>query len=224
VLADADLERAAAAASFGAFFHQGQICMSTERIVVDRSVADRFAQLLATRASALTVGDPRDPDTQIGPLINEAALERVSAMVDDARERGAEILAGGEAAGPCYPPTVLLGVNTEMRAYGEESFGPLASIVVVDGVEQAIEVANDTDYGLAAAVFSANVPAALEIAQRIQSGICHINDATVHDEPQMPFGGVKDSGWGRFGGHAALEEFTELRWITIQETERHYPI
>jgi benzaldehyde dehydrogenase (NAD) len=111
-----------------------------------------------------------------------------------------------------------------MRAYGEESFGPLASIVVVDGVEQAIEVANDTDYGLAAAVFSANVPAALEVAQRIQSGMCHINDATVHDEPQMPFGGVKDSGWGRFGGHAALEEFTELRWITIQETERHYPI
>jgi benzaldehyde dehydrogenase (NAD) len=224
VLADADLERAAAAASFGAFFHQGQICMSTERIVVDRSVAERFGQLLAARASALTVGDPRDPETQIGPLINEAALERVSAMVDDARERGAEILAGGEAAGPCYPPTVLLGVSAEMRAYGEESFGPLASIVVVDGVEQAIEVANDTDYGLAAAIFSANVPAALEIAQRIQSGMCHINDATVHDEPQMPFGGVKDSGWGRFGGHAALEEFTELRWITIQETERHYPI
>jgi benzaldehyde dehydrogenase (NAD) len=224
VLADADLERAAAATSFGAFFHQGQICMSTERIVVDRSVAERFGQLLAARASALTVGDPRDPDTQIGPLINEAALERVSAMVDDAREHGAEILAGGEAAGPCYPPTVLLGVSPEMRAYGEESFGPLASIVVVDGVEQAIEVANDTDYGLAAAVFSTNVPAALEVAQRIQSGMCHINDATVHDEPQMPFGGVKDSGWGRFGGHAALEEFTELRWITIQETERHYPI
>ena len=224
VLADADLERAAAATSFGAFFHQGQICMSTERIVVDRSVAERFGELLAARASALIVGDPRDPDTQIGPLINEAALERVSAMVDDARERGAEILAGGEAAGPCYPPTVLLGVSPEMRAYGEESFGPLASIVVVDGVEQAIEVANDTDYGLAAAVFSANVPAALEVAQRIQSGMCHINDTTVHDEPQMPFGGVKDSGWGRFGGHAALEEFTELRWITIQETERHYPI
>jgi benzaldehyde dehydrogenase (NAD) len=224
VLADADLERAAAATSFGAFFHQGQICMSTERIVVDRSVAGRFGELLAARASALTVGDPRDPDTQIGPLINEAALERVSAMVDDAREHGAEILAGGEAAGPCYPPTVLFGVSPEMRAYGEESFGPLASIVVVDGVEQAIEVANDTEYGLSAAVFSANVPAALEVAQRIQSGICHINDTTVHDEPQMPFGGVKDSGWGRFGGHAALEEFTELRWITIQETERHYPI
>jgi benzaldehyde dehydrogenase (NAD) len=224
VLADADLERAAAATSFGAFFHQGQICMSTERIVVDRSVAEPFSRLLAARASALSVGDPRDPGTQIGPLINEAAMERVSGLVDDARERGAEVLAGGEAAGTCYPPTVLLGVNSEMRVYNEESFGPLASIVVVDGAEEAVEVANDTEYGLSAAVFSANVPAALELAQRIQSGICHINDTTVHDEPQMPFGGVKDSGWGRFGGHAALEEFTELRWITIQETERHYPI
>jgi benzaldehyde dehydrogenase (NAD) len=224
VLADADLERAAAAASFGAFFHQGQICMSTERIVAERSVAEPFAELLAARASALAVGDPRDPQTQIGPLINEAALDRVGELVEDAREHGAQVLAGGEAAGACYPPTVLLGVNSQMRVYNEESFGPLASIVVVDGVDEAVAVANDTEYGLAAAVFSENVPAALEIAQRIESGMCHINDTTVHDEPQMPFGGVKASGWGRFGGRAALEEFTELRWITIQETERHYPI
>ena len=224
VLADANLERAAAATSFGAFFHQGQICMSTERVVVERSVAEPFAALLAARASALSVGDPRDPATQIGPLINEAAVTRTGELVEDARGHGAEVLSGGEADGACYPPTVLLGVNSEMRVYNEESFGPLASIVVVDGVEQAIEVANDTEYGLAAAVFSENVPAALEIAQRIESGMCHINDATVHDEPQMPFGGVKASGWGRFGGRAALEEFTELRWITIQETERHYPI
>ena len=224
VLGDANLERAAAATSFGAFFHQGQICMSTERIVVERAVAEPFAELLAARASALIVGDPRDPSTQIGPLINEAAVTRMGELVEDARGQGAQVLSGGEADGACYPPTVLLGVNSDMRVYSEESFGPLASIVVVDGVEQAIEVANDTEYGLAAAIFSENVPAALEIAQRIESGMCHINDATVHDEPQMPFGGVKASGWGRFGGRAALEEFTELRWITIQETERHYPI
>jgi vanillin dehydrogenase len=224
VLPDADLERAAAATSFGAFFHQGQICMSTERIVVDRSVAEPFADLLAARASALKVGDPRDPETQIGPLINEAALQRVTEMVDDARSRGAQVLAGGEADGPCYQPTVLLGVESGMRAYDEESFGPLASIVVVDGTDEAIDVANDTEYGLSAAIWSADVPAALELAQRIQSGICHINDTTVQDEPQMPFGGVKASGWGRFGGRAALDEFTELRWISIQETERHYPI
>jgi benzaldehyde dehydrogenase (NAD) len=198
--------------------------MSTERIVVERSVAEPFAELLAARASALSVGDPRDPTTQIGPLINEAALERVGGLVDDARQHGAKVLSGGEVDGACYPPTVLLGVDAQMRVYNEESFGPLASIVVVDGVDQAIEVANDTEYGLSAAIFSENVPAALELAQRIESGMCHINDTTVQDEPQMPFGGVKASGWGRFGGRAALEEFTELRWITIQETERHYPI
>jgi benzaldehyde dehydrogenase (NAD) len=224
VLADADLERAAAATSFGAFFHQGQICMSTERVVVDRSVAEPFGALLAARASALRVGDPRDAQTQIGPLVNEAAMARVSELVEDAREHGAEVLSGGRPDGPCYPPTVIAGVNAQMRVYREESFGPLASIIAVDGVEEAVAVANDSDYGLSAAVFSENVAQALEVAQRVQSGICHINDATVHDEPQMPFGGVKDSGWGRFGGRAALEEFTELRWITIQESERHYPI
>jgi benzaldehyde dehydrogenase (NAD) len=224
VLADADLDRAIAAANFGAFMHQGQICMSTERIIVDRTVAEPFATGLAEHAAALHVGDPRDPTTQIGPLINESALHRVDEMVADARTHGAQILSGGAADGPCYQPTVLLGVTDQMRVYSEESFGPIASILVVDGAEEAVRVANDTEYGLAAAVFSADVPAALELAQRIESGICHINDATVHDEPQMPFGGVKDSGWGRFGGRAALEEFTELRWITIQAHERHYPI
>lgn len=224
VLRDADLDRAAAAASFGAFFHQGQICMSTERIVVDRAVADRLAEKLAARASALPVGDPREPTTAIGPLVSSEALERVSALVQDALAKGAEVLAGGEARGPCFPPTVLKHVTPEMRVYGEESFGPLAAVVPVDGVEEAVRVANDTEYGLSSAVFSADVPAALELAQRIETGICHVNDTTVHDEPQMPFGGVKSSGWGRFGGRAALEEFTELRWITVQELAREYPI
>ncbi len=224
VLADANLDRAAAAANFGAFMHQGQICMSTERIIVERSVAEPFAERLADRARKLKVGDPRDPETQVGPLINEAALQRVTELVADARSNGAQMLCGGEAQGPCFEPTVLLGITEQMRVYGEESFGPLASIVTVDGPDEAIRVANDTDYGLSSAIFSEDVPRALELAQQIESGICHINDATVHDEPQMPFGGVKDSGWGRFGGRAAVEEFTELRWITIQETERDYPI
>jgi vanillin dehydrogenase len=224
VLADADLDRAIAAAHFGAFMHQGQICMSTERIVVDRSVADEFAARLAERAKGLRVGDPRDPETQIGPLINAAAMQRVTELVQDAAAHGAEVLSGGSAQGPCFEPTVLHGVTPEMRVYGEESFGPLASIVTVDGVEEAVRVANDTEYGLAAAVFSRDVPAALEIAHRIESGICHVNDATIHDEPQMPFGGVKASGFGRFGGRAALEEFTDLRWITVQDGARHYPI
>jgi vanillin dehydrogenase len=224
VLADADLDRSAAAASFGAFFHQGQICMSTERIVVDRAVAAPLAERLAARARALPVGDPRDPGTAIGPLVNAAAIERVSGLVDDAVARGARAVTGGAADGACFPPTLLTGVTREMRVYAEESFGPLAAMIEVDGADEAVSVANDSDYGLSAAVFSGDVAGALELARRIESGICHINDTTVHDEPQMPFGGVKASGWGRFGGRAALEEFTELRWITVQDQAREYPI
>ncbi|HEY2657483.1 MAG TPA: aldehyde dehydrogenase [Solirubrobacteraceae bacterium] len=224
VLGDADLERAAAAASFGSFFHQGQICMSTERVVVDRSVAGAFADALAARARALTLGDPREAETQIGPMINDAAVQRVTELVGDALAKGATALSGGEPDGRVFPPTVLRGVTSEMRVYSEESFGPLASVIEVDGPDEAVQVANDTEYGLSSAIFSENVPAALELAQRIESGICHINDTTVQDEPQMPFGGVKASGFGRFGGRAALEEFTELRWISVQELPRQYPI
>jgi len=224
VLEDADLDAAAAAASFGAFMHQGQICMSTERIVVDRRVADEFSQRLAARAASLKVGDPRDPSTQIGPLINAGALDRVSELVEDAVDKGAQLLTGGDADGLVYQPTVLRGVTSEMRIYSEESFGPSVSIIEVDNAEQAIEVANDTEYGLSASIFSRDVAGAEQLARRIQSGICHINDATVHDEPQVPFGGVKASGWGRFGGEWAAEEFTELRWITVQDERREYPI
>jgi acyl-CoA reductase-like NAD-dependent aldehyde dehydrogenase len=224
VLADADLERAVAAANFGSFFHQGQICMSTERVVVDHSVADEFASRLGDRAAALKVGDPSDPSTQIGPLVNEGALARVRELVEDAVAKGAEVVCGGSAEGPCFEPTVLKGVTPEMRIYSEESFGPVVSIVAVDGVDQAVHVANDTEYGLSSAVFSSDVDAALEVARRLDTGMCHVNDTTVHDEPQMPFGGVKASGWGRFGGTAVVDEFTELRWITVQEEPREYPI
>ncbi len=224
VLADADLEEAAAAASFGAFMNSGQICMSTERIVVDRSAAGALGERLGARAAALVVGDPREEGTMIGPVVNDAARERILELIEDARAQGAEVLAGGSADGNCIAPTVLAGVTPAMRIYGEESFGPVVALVTVDGADEAVRVANDTPYGLAAAVFGADVPAALDVARRIESGICHVNASTVHDEPQMPFGGVKDSGWGRFGGSAALEEFTELRWLSVQQTPRHYPI
>jgi vanillin dehydrogenase len=224
VLADADLERAVAAANFGAFMHQGQICMSTERIVIDRTVADEFAHKLAQRAGSLKVGDPREQDTQIGPLVNADAVERVTWHVEDAVARGAKIITGGRAHGLYFEPTVVTNVSPEMRVYSEEAFGPIVAIVPVDGVDEAVRVANDTEYGLSAAVFSRDVDAALSVAARLNTGMCHINDATVNDEPPMPFGGVKDSGWGRFGGDAALEEFTELRWITIQDSPREYAI
>jgi vanillin dehydrogenase len=224
VLPDADLEAAADAASFGAFMNSGQICMSTERIVVDRAVAGELGEKLAERASRLVVGDPRDQGTMVGPVTSDAARARVMELIDDARSKGAEVLAGGDAHGNLISPTVLANVTPEMRIYAEESFGPVVTIVPVDGDEEAVRVANDTEYGLAAAVFGEDVDHALEIARRIESGICHVNSSTVHDEPQMPFGGVKSSGWGRFGGKAALEEFTELRWMTVQQTARHYPI
>jgi acyl-CoA reductase-like NAD-dependent aldehyde dehydrogenase len=224
VLADADLDEAAAAASFGAFMNSGQICMSTERIVADRTVAEDLGARLAARAAALTVGDPREPDTQIGPVVNAGAAQRIGALIEDARAKGARVLAGGEADGLLLSPTVLAGVTPEMRIYAEESFGPVVTLVAVDGPDDAVRVANDTDYGLSAAVFGTDVEAASAVASRIESGMCHVNGATVHDEPQMPFGGVKASGWGRFGGTAALDEFTDLRWMTVQDGGRHYPI
>ncbi|HSD81144.1 MAG TPA: aldehyde dehydrogenase [Solirubrobacteraceae bacterium] len=224
VLSDADVDAAADAASFGAFMNSGQICMSTERIVADRAIAADLGSRLADRAARLAVGDPRDQGTMIGPVIGDDARERILGLIDDARSKGAEVLAGGNADGNCIAPTVLAGVTPEMRVYAEESFGPVVTIVTVDGADEAVRVANDTEYGLAAAVFGGDVPAAMDVARRIESGICHVNSSTVHDEPQMPFGGVKASGFGRFGGRAALEEFTELRWITVQDLPREYPI
>ena len=151
-------------------------------------------------------------------------MERVSELVKDAASQGADVLTGGEPDGPLFPPTVVRGVTPDMRIYGEESFGPVVGVIDVDGPDEAVRVANDTEYGLAAAVFGRHVPTALDLARQIESGICHVNGSTVHDEAQMPFGGVKASGWGRFGGTAALEEFTELRWISVQQGSRQYPI
>lgn len=224
VLDDADLEAAAAAAGFGAFMNQGEICMSTERVIVDRSVADEFCALLAGRAAGLVVGPPGDDASQVGPVVHGGARDHVMALIEDAVSQGAQILAGGTADGLYVQPTVLRGVTPGMRIYGEESFGPVVSVIEVDGADEAVAAANDTEYGLSAGVFGRDGGRALDVAKRVRSGICHINGATVHDEPQMPFGGVGASGWGRFGSRAALEEFTELRWITIQSGERHYPI
>ena len=224
VMADADLDEAVNAANFGAFMHSGQICMATERIIVDSSVAGEFTEGLVAKASAMTVGDPSNPETMIGPLINKASLEHVSELVEDAKSKGAEVATGGEADGPCYKPTVLTKVTPEMRVYEEESFGPVVPILEYSDLDDAVRTANDTNYGLAGAVFSRDIPTALDVAQRIESGICHVNNSTVHDEPQMPFGGVKESGWGRFGGSAALEEFTDIHWTMVMGQPRQYPI
>jgi acyl-CoA reductase-like NAD-dependent aldehyde dehydrogenase len=223
VLDDADLDDAVNAAAFGAFMNQGQICMSTERIVVDAKVADEFVHRLAAKASSLSLRDPSEGPAVLGAIVDPAASGRVQQLVDDARAKGAEIAAGGRSNGTLMEATVLDRVTPAMRIYAEESFGPVVTIVRVNGDEEALQAANDTEYGLTAAIFSRDFQRAWKLANRVQSGICHINGPTVHDEAQMPFGGVKASGYGRFGGKAGINEFTFLRWITVQTGDRHYP-
>ncbi len=216
VLADADLDRAVSAAAFGSFANAGQGCLSTERIIVDRAIAEEFCERLAAVAAEVAYGDPRKEGTVVGPVINQAAASRLLAMTQDAVAKGAECLAGGTADGRCVAPTVLKGVTPQMRVYHEESFGPIATVVIVDGPDEALRVANDNDYGLSSAIFSRDVTRALDLARRLNAGMSHINGTTLDDEAQIPFGGVKDSGYGRSGGTAGLEEFTELQWITIE--------
>jgi acyl-CoA reductase-like NAD-dependent aldehyde dehydrogenase len=223
VLDDADLDEAVSAATFGAFMNQGQICMSTERIVVDETVADAFAGKFAALAASLPVGDPRGGKVFLGSVVSPEAAERLDGLIGDAVDKGAELLCGGKRDGTIMQATVLDRVTPAMRVYGEESFGPVVCMVRVRGVEEAIRVANDTEYGLSAAVFTRDIARGLTVARRIESGICHINGPTVHDEAQMPFGGVKASGYGRFGGKAGIAEFTELRWITIETQKQQYP-
>ncbi len=223
VLDDADLDAAVDAAAFGAFMNQGQICMSTERLVVDDAIADAFAARFAAKAASLPAGDPRRDDVVLGAVVTPEAIQRIRRLIDDAVSKGAKLIAGGGIEGNIMAATVLDKVTPAMEIYGEESFGPVVCIVRVSGTEEAIRVANDSEYGLSSAVFGRDIARAMEVAKRIESGICHINGPTVHDEAQMPFGGVKASGYGRFGGKAGINEFTELRWITVQTTPRHYP-
>jgi acyl-CoA reductase-like NAD-dependent aldehyde dehydrogenase len=223
VLADADLDYAVDASAFGAFLHQGQICMSARRIIVERAIADEFTERLAQKTAGLKLGDPKEHDTIIGPLITEHALETVKGRVDDAVSKGARVLAGGNAVGACFEATLLADVPADSELATLETFGPVAAIEVVDTPEQAVERANATAYGLASGILTSDPDRGLALAEALESGIVHVNDQPVHDEPQMPFGGVKESGWGRFGGTAAIEEFTELRWVTVQSGTRPFP-
>jgi vanillin dehydrogenase len=221
VLDDADLDQAVDAAAFGAFLNQGQICMSTERLVVDEAVADAFVAKLAAKASRLPAGDPRG-HVVLGSMIDLGPAEKMDTLIADALAKGAVLVCGGRRQGTIVEATLLDHVTPAMRIYQEESFGPVKPIVRVKGVDEAVRVANDTEYGLSAAVFGKDIQRALSVAKRIESGICHINGPTVADEAQIPFGGMKGSGYGRFGGKAVINEFTELRWITI-EGPQHYP-
>ena len=223
ILADADLEYAVNASAFGAYLHQGQICMSARRIIVERAVADDFSSRLAEKTAGLKAGDPKHPDTIIGPLITAQALETVKHRVDDAVRGGARVLAGGEQEGPCYRATLLRDVPADSELAQEETFGPVATLEIVESAAAAVERANATAYGLSSGIITTDPDRGLALAQQIDAGIVHINDQPVADEPQMPFGGVKDSGFGRFGGTAAISEFTDLRWITVQREPHPFP-
>jgi acyl-CoA reductase-like NAD-dependent aldehyde dehydrogenase len=223
VLGDADLQYAVDASAFGAFLHQGQIYMSARRIIVERPIAEEFVSRLAEKTKGLKAGDPKEHDTIIGPLINGAALDTVKARVDDAVRDGATLLAGGETQGPCMQATLLADVPAESEFANTETFGPVAAIEIVDSAEEAVARANATPYGLSSGIITQDAERGMTLAQAIDAGIVHVNDQPVGDEPQMPFGGVKDSGFGRFGGSAVVDEFTETRWITVQRGSHPFP-
>ena len=225
ILDDADLDEAVQAAAFGAFFNQGQICMSTDRIIVRHEVADEFVARFTEKTRSLRAGKPGEEGAVLAAMVDAKSAQRVAGMVQDAIAKGGLVTTGETSVdGSIMQPAIIDGVKPEMLLYQEESFGPVVTVMRVDSDDEAVRLANDSDYGLSAAVFSRDISRAMEVAKRIQSGICHINSSTVADEAQMPFGGVKGSGYGRFGGRAAIAEFTDLRWITIQNTPRHYPV
>jgi acyl-CoA reductase-like NAD-dependent aldehyde dehydrogenase len=224
VLADADIDYAVNAAAFGAFFHQGQICMSVGRIIVEKPIVEEFAAKLAEKAKSLPAGDPTVPATVIGPLINDDQVRKVDAYVKDAVAAGAKLLAGGTYEGRVYRPTVLSNVTRDMKAWQEEIFGPVAPILAVGDEKEALEVANDTVYGLAAGVITSDLEKAVFLAEGLEAGMVHVNDASVDAEASVPFGGSKWSGQGREGGRYSLDAFTEMKWVTIQKQKRTYAI
>ncbi len=220
VLKDADVDYAVNAAAFGAFMNSGQICMSTDRVIVHRAVAGEFIAKYVQRINQLPYGDPSDPATVVGPVVNARAAQRVSALVKDAVAKGATLLAGtGEIEGEhgaLLKPVVLTDVTTDMDIYYGEIFGPATVVHVAGTTDEAVALANDTEYGLTGGVISENTKEALNVAARMQTGIIHVNDQGIADEPMAPFGGVKNSGYGHFGGSAGVDAFTHTRWITVQ--------
>jgi acyl-CoA reductase-like NAD-dependent aldehyde dehydrogenase len=224
VLEDADLDEAVKAAAFGAFMNSGQICMSTERIIVVDTIADAFVEKFAAKVGTMTVGDPREGKSPLGAVVDQKTVDHVKDLIADAVGAGATQVNGGDSIGVLMPAHVIDKVTPAMKLFREESFGPVVAVIRAKDEVEAIALANDTDYGLTASVFTRDTARGLRVARQIKSGICHINGPTVHDEAQMPFGGTKASGYGRFGGKAGLDSFTELRWVTIETQSGHYPI
>lgn len=223
VLKDADLDYAVDAAAFGVFLHQGQVCMANAKVMVEAPIFDAFKERFVAKAKGIPVGHPRDTTSVIGPLIRDSQVAFIDAQIAEATEKGATIETGGTHEGRYFQPTVLTNVTPAMRIYHEESFGPVASLIRVADAEEALTIANDTCYGLSAALITNDLQKALDLSMRLESGMVHVNDCTISDEPHVPFGGVKNSGFGREGGRSSWEELTEQKWITIQLGKREFP-
>lgn len=224
VLDDADLERTIEAAVFGKFLHQGQICMITNRFIVDEAVYDEFTSRFVERVKALKVGDPEAPDTMVGPIINERQLEALTARIAEARGlKAVRELVGGDPEGLVLPPHVFADVTNDMPIAANELFGPIAPILRARGEEDALRLANDTAYGLSSSVFTRDLDRGTRFARRIEAGMAHVNDQPVNDLPNNPFGGEKNSGIGRFGGEWAVQAFTIDQWVTLQRAPRPMP-
>jgi vanillin dehydrogenase len=223
VLKDADVDYAVDTACFGIFIHQGQICMAGSRIIVEAPIYETFLQRFAAKAKTLQVGDPRDPHTVIGPLIRSSQCEMIDRKIKEAVAAGARVLTGGTYQGNFYQPTVIADVTANMAAFRDELFGPVAAVSRADNADHALALANNSSYGLSSAVLTNDLQLAMRFALELEAGMVHLNGPTVHDEPTVPFGGVKDSGSGREGGRWSVEEMTEVKWVTIQMGRRHYP-
>ncbi|MGW3287028.1 benzaldehyde dehydrogenase [Streptomyces sp. NPDC001002] len=225
VLDDADLEKAVSAGAFGSFHHAGQVCMASSRHLVHASIAGEYADLLAQHANAAPVGDPATGQVALGPMIDDRQLQAAHAIVTDSVATGARLAAGGTYEGLFYRPTVLADVPLEARAYTEEIFGPVAPVVPFQGLDEAVRLATDTEYGLSLGILTRDVAKGLALADRIPTGLVHINDQTVNDEATVPFGGVGESGNGsRHGGSVAnLDAFTEQQWVTVRGEIPDYP-
>lgn len=224
ILNDADIDFAVDTATFGVFMHQGQICMAGSKIIVQSDIYDDFSKKFAAKVGAIKASDPRDPHTIVGPLIEKAQCSFIDGLVNDAVSKGARVLTGNSHSGCFYEPTVLADITADMKVFHDEAFGPVAALIKFDTVEEAIEIANDTNYGLSSAVVTKDLGNALRLSEEIEAGMVHINGPTIMDEAHIPFGGTKDSGMGREGGHFSIEEMTELKWVTVEASgNRHYP-
>ncbi len=223
ILDDADMDRATQAANFGSFMHQGQICMSVEKVLVQEAIYQPFLEQFAARAARLKVGDTADRNNVIGPLINDRQVARVKAQLDDAIAKGAQVVTGGGINGRFVEPTILTGVTPDMLVYRDETFGPVVPVIPFRTDDEAIALNNDTEYGLSAGIITQDEARALAMARKLETGMCHVNCSSVNDEPHVPFGGSKASGLGRHGGRWSIETFTETRWITLDRGGRPYP-